>query len=175
MNVRSTLAASALCLFISACEGPQGPRGYQGSDGSPGVSGPQGEQGPQGVPGPTGPAGADGSGLAASVTCTGTVSVTGTGVSYLINHNAYLFDDRSVMATCEVVGADIQASSTRFYKASQVGGSTGGCAVSFDVDTASGGFWTFSINASASGSVVTYRDATSPNNNRTGSIACTTN
>lgn len=135
--------------------------------------GPMGLDGPRGPTGPTGPQGIAGeSGLQRTHLCQGFADLGG-GRGYALDHTVYDFADGSVLATCTVAGGIESWSSTRMYRAGQIGALTGGCSVTADVDTNSSGYWTFDITPSKSASTVVYNDVGSAYDRRSQSVTCT--
>lgn len=149
-----------LALFAVACVGPPGP---------PGEEGPRGTVGSPGNNGAPGPAGPPGSGLVMTVGCSGQATI-GTG-TFLLRHESYRFADGSVLATCEVGGANLTIKGVNMWATGTTGATVGGCLVGVDVDTASYGFFSMEL-ASNAASTATYRDQSSTNNGRTFPLTC---
>jgi hypothetical protein len=136
-----------------------------------GPEGPPGPAGPAGPPGPAGEDGADGAGVSQVFNCTGR-STFGS-LALIFDYDRYVFEDGSVMATCEIADVSASYSNTALYKSSQAGASVGGCILSYDVDSPhTGGFWEFSTSTTA-GAGATYRDVGSPANGVRVTFTCT--
>lgn len=147
-----------LMLLTMGCEGPMGPEG------------PQGPQGPAGVQGPQGNEGMSGSGLVSVIHCAGSMPLPTE--SFELNHDAYIFADGSVLASCYVWATEGQRSGTAMFTSSQVGAARAACSIGFDFDTASFGYLTFALNGVRSYSTVTYHDAGRQYDGRTSSLSC---
>jgi hypothetical protein len=81
-------------------------------------------------------------------------------VTQLFEYQTVEFSDGSLLVSCSVSGAAIQAHTTQLYAAEQNGADTGGCLVTYDVDgTASGGYWNFTLSPRRA----LYNDAGSAN------------
>lgn len=155
------VVVAMLCLMLVACEGPQG------------VDGPQGPVGKTGPAGPPGKDGAPGTSLNINYACTGFADLTGTGQGYNFDYEFYAFSDGSVLTTCTIMGSASQATGINMYRRGSIGAGDGGCAAKFDADSASGGYWLFTITSTRSLATAVYKDAQSSNNNRTFSASCT--
>lgn len=145
MHILPVVAVSALCL--AACEGPAGPPGSDGKDGS---------------------------GLRSSTFCVGFFEVDSVGRGFDVAHGVYRYTDGSVLTTCEVSGGLTQTTGVYAYKSSQSGADSGGCVVTFDVDSSSSGFWDFSLRTGGAESIAKYSDKSSIHDLRFTVLKCTT-
>lgn len=110
-----------LAVAVLGCEGPMGPEGPRGHDGPPGASGIS---------------------VASSFIC-GLPITQGDIFAYQAVYSVVEYDDGAVWAGCSVNDADVTSSRSQFYAPGQVGAATHLCSVVHDVDTPSGGYWTF--------------------------------
>ena len=147
-----------LLVALVACEGPMGPAGPQG---------PPGAKGGDGYPGPPGQ---DGSALAYTILCHGYATAGAT--SLALDHTTYVMTDESIVTTCSVENGLAEISGINLFTVDQAGAATAGCELVLDLDGASSGYFTFDMNPQRSMSKVVYRDAVSPYNGSTASIAC---
>lgn len=181
------VVAVLLCFALAACggeQGPEGPSGEQGPAGPTGPAGPQGEPGdvgppgPQGPTGPTGPQGpagapgASGSGLATVQTCRVTAGILPSNGTPL-EHAIYTFADGSKMATCSVGGLSFTVYGVRMFRATDADVATGKCFVGYDLDSATGGSWTFVYSATTHRTTATYFDPGSAYHNHAEAMDCT--
>lgn len=125
-------------------------------DALPSTTGPTGPQGPPGANGEPGTAGLS---ISSSFSCFKTVS----GNRYNYSSATYTTGDRWV--TCGVDGISYSSSNTYLYRASQIGATTGSCFVTYDLDAASGGSWTFSDTSGTK--QAKYTDVVSGSHNTT--------
>lgn len=138
--------AVLLATLCGACEGPAGPPGPEGPEGE------RGEQGEPGEPGDDGADGADGLAVAESVTCAKMQS--GWGFVYEV----VVFDNGSVLVSCEVRDGDTTSSSTSYFAADQNGAEGRSCSVGRDPENDGGfGWWQFGYDGTDYGAV--YNDA----------------
>lgn len=135
----------AVLVFSISCgpggPGPAGPPGEQGATGNPGANGATGAMGAMGVSGLRGVTGADGGGfdIVAKKRC---FKIAG----YAFTYYTALFSNGMRFATCEVADSGASYDATILYASTQVGATTGGCVVTYDVDTASSGWWSFTLS-----------------------------
>ncbi len=138
-------------LFIAACGKPE--------KGDPGPAGATGEMGVQGARGATGPTA--GGAVASFSSCAKTVS------GFFYAYDAVGFSDGSRFVSCSVAGAAFTVSQSDYWTPTQSAATAGTCSVTFDLDTASGGFWVFELAPKQA----KYFDATSTSNGMTVSFA----
>jgi hypothetical protein len=117
--------------------GPMGPPGPSGDAGPMGPSGPAGDAGPPGTPGPSGDAGAPGVMVSSKRAC----SVISGGLVF--SYDVVFFSNGDRFVTCSISGAGWTVGGSNYWLSTQVGAATSQCALVFDVDTSSSGFWTF--------------------------------
>jgi hypothetical protein len=123
----------------------KGEKGDAGEAGAAGAAGEQGEAGEAGVD----------NHIVSSIGCNGILSGTSVSVSY----SAALTAAGDVFVTGEVAGTTSQASSAKFYAASQTGAVLGAVIVVFDLSGSSNsGFWRLSLDRSTLVVSATYTD-----------------
>lgn len=118
--------AFAFCL--AAC-------GQPGQAGPPGPRGPTGVDGPMGSTGPTGP----GFSFKSQLLC----QKLSQGANF--HYYTALFDNGARYVTCQIDSSADSFSATAFYPPGQPGATTGYCALVYDIDTPSGGYWSFQL------------------------------
>jgi len=140
--------------------------GCGGVDGLQGPAGPAGPAGSQGDIGPLGPS--------ASISSITRCSKSANSLVYIYTVTTYSGGAKYV--TCEVDGGLIQTFTGSMYQYFEAGAVLEGCLVSWDLDAASGGWWTFSNTGSSRTAV--YNDSVSASDGNTVAFAtsdCTTN
>lgn len=115
----------ALAMLLASC--------------GPGQPGPTGPPGPPGEQGPTGATGATGGsfGIVVKTFC----SKIWNGRSF-IYYNA-LFQNGTRFVSCTIADAAAEYQSTILYSVAQNGSTNGSCTLTYDLDAASAGYWTF--------------------------------
>jgi hypothetical protein len=99
-----------------------------------------------------GKAGADGMTISSGFNCS---KISG---ASLFIFQGVTYSTGDVFSSCEVTGASLQSSSSKFYKSTQPGAASFYCSLTFDSEApASGGYWTFS--ASGTTKKATYTDS----------------
>lgn len=105
------------------------------------------------------------------VTISTIVSCTVINSTGKFDYQHYLFSDGSLMVECEYSGVSFTISSTRLYKATQTGASTGACTFVGDLDgTASGGWWNYTYDGTSA--KATYNDVGSTYNGTNYTLTC---
>lgn len=133
-----------------------------------GQQGEKGDAGPKGDSGGTGATGTTAS-ISSSTHCAKTVS------SLNFEYDYVVFSSGDVWVNCNIEDSSAEYSNSSFYKSTQTGASTGGCLLTYDIDTASSGYWSFTTSPSRQ---AIYKDTGSANNGTTVSFAtsdCSTN
>lgn len=165
MNPR--IAALAAFAAVFACVGPPGPPGEDGAPGAAGATGATGPMGPQGPagprgdagpPGPAGDAGAPGTPGAPGVLVAANRGCSKISGGLLFKYSTTSFSNGDRFVTCDVAGTGWTVSSSYYWLSTQPGAATAQCTLVFDVDTASGGWWSFADSPDIR---ATYNDATS--------------
>lgn len=149
--------------------GSPGPQGEAGASGATGSPGPQGEPGPAGSPGPQGPTGATGATGADGEDGAGLTIASGFQCSKISGALAFIYQSITFSTgdrwlTCAIEDLASSYSESQFYKANQAGATSGWCMVTYDLDAATAGFWSFTSN---SGRTAVYNDSSSGSNNTT--------
>lgn len=129
-----------------------------GTAGSKGEKGDKGDIGTDGIDGVTGTNSINGATIQSGFSC----SKVSSGI--LIFYKSVLFTTGDRWVACTISNA-LESTGTGYYKNSQTGATTAGCLASFDLDSASGGFFSFSITSSTKTAV--YNDTGSVNNGLT--------
>lgn len=128
-----------LILFLVGCgSAKEGPPGPAGQDGAAGVNGATGAMGATGSPGATG---ANGN----SFDIQSKMSCFSNGPAAFFYYTA-LFTNGVRYTSCEITDTLNGYSSSTFYAAGQLGVTTGHCSVVYDIDTGTGGYWTFQMS-----------------------------
>lgn len=155
-------------LALAGCEGNEVAKTIIPSDGSTSDTGAQGEQGqkgdtgdtgPQGPQGPQGTAGTPGMTIATNLACSRVTS------GMIFEYQLVTYSTGDVFAACSISDGSATYYNSRIYRSTQSGAVTGDCLLTYDIDTVSAGYWTFSH--SGGGSTVVYHDSTSANNGTT--------
>lgn len=121
-----------------------------------------------GVEGPAGPPGESGVGLVETFNCTGAASLGNAHLNF--DYDRYTFADGSVLLNCAIRDAASIYSNNFLFKDDQVGATNGNCAVVYDVDAATSGYWTFESPNNVA--TATYSDSGSPFNGTRISLTC---
>lgn len=79
--------------------------------------------------------------LAGSVFCDGSVTIAGS--QFWLEHSAHYFADGSTLATCSIHDDTREYSSTSLYGPNNPDAADASCALTYDVDSPSGGTWFF--------------------------------
>lgn len=103
-----------------------------------------GVPGPEGPAGPAGAAGKDGTN-GKSVTALVTKSCSQVSRGWDFAYSTVLFSSGDRWVSCTAAGAALGSSESAYYGSKQVGATTGDCSLFADVDTATGGYWSFTI------------------------------
>jgi hypothetical protein len=163
-----TLETSEVTSTSYVCSGAVGTDGTTGADGTDGTDGTDGAAG-----GATGAAGADGTNGTDGIN--GTNGTNGTDnkaiASFYCGNNlvgatniywfytAHLLSSGDLVVSGKIRNAEIEASNTNYYSASQVGASTAQVTISYDlVGTSNYGYWTIELNRSTLITTITYYD-----------------
>lgn len=150
--MKSALALFAVMVVSAGCGagavGPQGPRGLTGADGRDGADGQDGTDGQNGN----------------SVFMVSGWACSKVSGGLFFQYDAYLFSSGDRLASCSVGGTSTQSGATKFYPSGTGGADTAYCAVTFDLDASSAGFWSFSATPGGS---TTYIDSGSSFNGAT--------
>lgn len=128
-----------------------------------GSDGPTGSQGVEGATGPKGSNGTSGETTASKIICQANDSGSGLSLIYTYESVSYSNGDRLVIGT--VSGSVVASTETLLYSSTEVGATTGGINVVYDVDSAGGGYWTFTSESGVTKTV--YNDVTSAHNGYT--------
>jgi hypothetical protein len=67
-------------------------------------------------------------------------------VGQVFQYNAVAFSDGSLFVSCSVSGGAVASEYSAIFEPSQLGATTGGCAVTYDVDDPNGGYWAFTLS-----------------------------
>ena len=126
-------------LVLSGCGGAIGP------------AGPAGATGATGARGATGNSGSDGMTIQSNFFCSGSHS----GLIFI--YQAIVYSTGDAQITCAISNTLDTFSNTVVYKSTQTGAQTGGCSLTYDVDAATSGYWTFIVTSGPSASM-TYHD-----------------
>lgn len=130
--------------------------------------------GKEGPPGATGPAGAQGPAgssdqIESLVSCARIVG------SLYFRYQHVLFHNGDAFVSCGISNATGESAYSRMYDHSQVGAATGGCIITYDIDTATAGYWIFERSGSTASA--TYHDPSSASDQTSDTFAsseCTT-
>jgi hypothetical protein len=91
-----------------------------------------------GMPGRDGVDGMDGARPIGSLSCLATVD------GYVHSYQAVEYNTGDLLVWCAIAGGNLQSSTAIYYLPEQIGATTGGCDVRFDLEqNASGGFWRY--------------------------------
>ncbi len=165
--IRVIVSISLLLVGVGAC-GAEGKQGPAGPAGPAGTSGPPGTSGAAGKNGDSGTNGADGTSekIVSNVLCQKIDT-------YNFHYRQTTFSTGDVFVECDIAGAAFTVSNSVYFAADEVGATSGGCQIVFDIDAASAGYLVFLGGASPS---ATYHDAASASDGLVESFAgdCTT-
>lgn len=129
-------------LFLSACGGSSG------SDGAAGAVGLNGTNGTAGLT------------VSSEFFCGSVDGGSGTSLTFKYQSVKYTTGDRDV--NCSIADSAHQYSAETFYRVGSTGATTGSCILGYDLDGASGGFWTYT--SSGGTNQVVYTDGGSGHN-----------
>lgn len=94
----------------------------------------------------------------------------------VFEHNIVTYSTNDKFVYCAISNAAATYSATAIYKSTQTGSVSEGCALTYDLDTVTSGFWIFSVSGSTRTAV--YSDSGSASNGTTVTFAtsdCTSN
>lgn len=156
--MKRAFLAVIVAVGLSGCgvgqEGPEGPQG---------PAGPQGSAGATGARGPAGDAGISGLDLSQWVSCVKTQG------GLLFEYGVTRFTSGDAMTRCAVAGTGWTVSNSYVYPVEKAGAANGLCILTYDVDAATGGYWTFTTTTGGA----VYTDSGSTSNGSTVTFATT--